>query len=92
MPLIAALVAVAALGVGGIGYFAGWFQSAKPYSQAELKPQQLTNNPSEDPVAVTSVSPDGKYLLYADLEGLHLRTLAKGETQSLPIPDEFCFR
>ena len=42
---------------------------AQPYSQAELKPQQLTANSSEDPVAATSISPDGKYLLYADLEG-----------------------
>jgi hypothetical protein len=41
---------------------------------------------------VTSVSPDGKYLLYADLEGLHLRLIASGETQLLPIPDTFCFR
>jgi hypothetical protein len=52
----------------------------------------LTTNASEDPVAVTSISPDGKYLLYADLEGLHLRLITTGETQSLPIPDSFCFR
>ena len=64
----------------------------RPYTQADLKPQQLTANSSEDPVAVTSISPDGKYLLYSDLEGLHLRLMATGETQSLPIPDEFCFR
>ena len=76
----------------GAGYFAGWFASAQPYSQAQLKPQQLTANSSEDPVTVTSVSPDGKYLLYADLQGLHLRLIASGETQSLPIPDTFCFR
>jgi hypothetical protein len=57
-----------------------------------LKPQQLTAQSSEDPLMVTSVSPDGKYLLYADLEGLHLRLIASGETQLLPIPDTFCFR
>jgi eukaryotic-like serine/threonine-protein kinase len=89
----AAIVAVVAIaGVLGIGYMAGWFQRTQPYSQAELKPQQLTANSSDDPVAVSSISPDGKYLLYADLEGLHLRLMSTGETQSLPIPDEFCFR
>jgi serine/threonine protein kinase len=92
-PLIAAgAVAAVLVCVLVFGYFAGWFSHPQPYSQADLKPQQLTANSSEDPVAVSSVSPDGKYLLYADLEGLHLRLISSGETQSLPIPDEFCFR
>jgi eukaryotic-like serine/threonine-protein kinase len=92
-PMIAAMIlACAIIAVLAGGYFAGWFTKQQPYTQAELKPQQLTANSSEDPVAVTSVSPDGKYLLYADLEGLHLRLLGTGETQSLPIPDAFCFR
>ena len=91
MPAVAgAALAVVALLVAA--YFGGWFTSAHPYSQAELKPQQLTANSSEDPVADTSISPDGKYLLYADLEGLHLKLMATGETQSLPIPESFCFR
>ncbi len=88
----ASVAAVAIVAVLVAAYFAGWFASTQPYSQAQLKPQQLTTNASEDPVAVTSISPDGKYLLYADLEGLHLRLITTGETQSLPIPDSFCFR
>jgi serine/threonine protein kinase len=92
-PILAGAVSAAAIvAVLVAGYFAGWFSSPQPYSQAQLKPQQLTANSSEDPVAVTSISPDGKYLLYADLAGLHLRLMASGETQSLPIPDSFCFR
>ncbi len=90
--LIAALGAIAVVGILVAGYFMGWFARQQPYTQADLKPQQLTVNSSEDPVAVTSISPDGKYLLYADLEGLHLRLLGTGEIQSLPIPDSFCFR
>jgi serine/threonine protein kinase len=86
------IVAIGILAVLAAGYFAGWFGRAQPYSQAQLKPQQLTAQSSEDPLMVTSVSPDGKYLLYADLEGLHLRVIASGETQLLPIPDTFCFR
>ncbi|MGA8151012.1 MAG: serine/threonine-protein kinase [Terriglobales bacterium] len=89
---MAGVAAIAVIAVLAVGYFAGWFTSAQPYSQAQLKPQQLTANSSEDPVAVTSISPDGKYLLYADLEGLNLRLISTGETQSLPIPDAFCFR
>jgi serine/threonine protein kinase len=87
--VVGVVAVVAALGGA---YLRGWFTRSQPYSQAELKPQQLTANSSEDPVAVSSISPDGKYLLYADLEGLHLRLMTTGETQSLPIPDEFCFR
>jgi serine/threonine protein kinase len=90
--LLAAFAAVLVIAVTGIGSFSGWFGSHGPYSQADLKPQALTSNSSEDPVAVTSISPDGKYLLFADLEGLHLRLMTTGETQTLPTPDEFCFR
>jgi serine/threonine protein kinase len=89
---VGALAGVAIVAVLVVGFFAGWFTRQQPYSQTDLKPQQLTANSSEDPVAVSSISPDGKYLLYADLGGLHLRLTATGETQSLPIPDEFCFR
>jgi serine/threonine protein kinase len=90
--LVGVLTGVAGVAVLIIGFLAGWFTRQQPYSQADLKPQQLTANSSEDPVAVTSISPDGKYLLYADLGGLHLKLTATGETQSLPIPAEFCFR
>jgi len=92
-PLLAAAgAAVAVIAVLLAGHSAGWFTSQRPFTQTELKPQQLTANSSEDPVAVASISPDGKYLLYSDLEGLHLRLTASGETQSLPIPEAFCFR
>jgi serine/threonine protein kinase len=91
-PLLLGAAALAALILLAAGYFGGWFAPAKPYTQAELKPQQLTANSTEDPVPVSSVSPDGKYLLYADLEGLHLRLMTSGEVQTLPTPEAFCFR
>ncbi len=87
-----ASAAVGILAVLAAGYFSGWFGSAQPYSQAQLKPRQLTAHSSEDPVMSSSVSPDGKYLLYSDLQGLHLRLISSGETQLVPIPDTFCFR
>ena len=78
--------------VGFAGYKSGWFEPRKPYTQAELNPSQLTANSAEDPVYTAAISPEGKYLAFADLEGLHLKTISSGETQSLPIPNEFCFR
>jgi len=91
-PLIAGAIAAVAIAALAIGYFSGWFSHNRPYTQAELNAKQLTFNSSEDPVARTSISPDGKYLLYSDLQGLHLKLIATGEVQSLPVPDAFCFR
>lgn len=85
-----AVVVIAAIAAGA--YFGGFLGHKGPYSQADLKPQVLTSNSSEDPVALASMSPDGKYLLFADLEGLHLRLMTTGDTQTLPTPDAFCFR
>jgi eukaryotic-like serine/threonine-protein kinase len=90
--LSAGFGAVAIIAVLVFGYSAGWFASSRPWTQAALNPKQVTSNASEDPVAISSLSPDGKYLAFADLEGLHLRVLSTGETQSLPIPSQFCFR
>jgi eukaryotic-like serine/threonine-protein kinase len=90
--LIAGAIAALAVAILVFGYFAGWFSRSRPYAQAELNPKQLTFNSSDDPVARTSISPDGKYLLYSDLQGLHLKVIASAETQSLPVPDAFCFR
>jgi serine/threonine protein kinase len=87
-----AIAALVLAGIAGVGYKAGWFENKRPYTQAELNPAQITTNSAEDPVFTAAMSPDGKYLAFADLEGLHLRSLNGGETQSLPIPNEFCFR
>jgi serine/threonine protein kinase len=90
--LSAGFGAVAIIAVLAFGYMAGWFTSSRPWTQAALNPRQVTTNAVEDPVGLSSISPDGKYLAFSDLEGLHLRVLSSGETQSLPIPDQFCFR
>jgi hypothetical protein len=93
LPLIAGAIAAAALiAVGIAGYKAGWLEPKRTYTQAELNLTQITNNSAEDPIYTAAISPDGKYLAFADLGGLHLRALSSGDTQSLPIPNEFCFR
>ena len=91
-PLVAGVTGLLAAAILILGYLSGWFSPHRAYTQAELNPKQLTFNSAEDPVAESSISPDGKYLLYADLEGLHLKLIATGEIQSLPVPDAFCFR
>ena len=54
---------------------------------AQLKQRQLTVNSSENPVGSAAISPDGKYLAYADLSGIHIRHIETGETQNIPQPE-----
>jgi eukaryotic-like serine/threonine-protein kinase len=63
-------------------------QSSFPREVPELKQRQLTSNSTEDPVAGGSISPDGRYLAYADLRGIHIKELATGEMRTVPQPEE----
>jgi serine/threonine protein kinase len=45
---------------------------------------RLTANPTELAVTSAQISPDGRYLAYADPSGLRIRLLESGETQSIP--------
>jgi DNA-binding winged helix-turn-helix (wHTH) protein/Tol biopolymer transport system component len=51
--------------------------------------QRLTENPSDVPVDSAVISPDGKYLAYADSSGLYLRQISNGETRPLSLPKDF---
>ena len=53
-----------------------------------LKVTQLTDNSPENPVSGGSISPDGKYLAYADLRGMHIKLIGSDEAQSVPQPAE----
>jgi len=55
----------------------------------ELKQRQLTTNSSENAVSGGSISPDGQYLAYADLHGIHIKQIETGETRAVPEPEEF---
>jgi serine/threonine protein kinase/Tol biopolymer transport system component len=89
---VLAVLAVASIGLGIVGQKYNWFGANTVYSQAQLNPKQLTFNSEEDPALVSAISPDGKYLAYTDLDGLHLRLLATGEMQSMPVPKDMCMR
>jgi DNA-binding winged helix-turn-helix (wHTH) protein/Tol biopolymer transport system component len=53
----------------------------------EIKLRQLTINSSENPVIGGAISPDGKYLAYSDIRGLHLKLIETGETRAVPQPE-----
>jgi serine/threonine protein kinase len=54
----------------------GWFRwRAAPSKSAKTEPtlQRLTTNPNENAVSASAISPDGRYLAYADKSGIYLR-------------------
>jgi DNA-binding winged helix-turn-helix (wHTH) protein/Tol biopolymer transport system component len=68
-----------------------WLTRWQPFSSTtkpELKQARLTDNPSENPVASGAVSPDGRYLAYADQKGMHVKLIETGETADIRQPEE----
>ena len=51
--------------------------------------RQLTVSSSENPTTGGAISPDGKYLAYTDLAGVHVKNIETGETRLIPEPDVF---
>jgi serine/threonine protein kinase len=70
----------------------GWFARLASAPPNLATARQITSNPMDDPVVRAAISPDGKYVAYTDLEGLHLRLIKSGATHSIPLPEDFCFR
>ena len=60
-----------------------------PRPGSEAQQLQLTANPIENPVVSAAISPDGRYLAYADLSGLFLRPMDTGETHRVILPEGF---
>jgi len=78
---VAAVVLMLALG----GYY--WFAKQGARSSQLLKERQLTTNVSENSVQSAKISPDGKYLAYSDIKGLHLKLIETGETKLMAAPE-----
>jgi serine/threonine protein kinase/dipeptidyl aminopeptidase/acylaminoacyl peptidase len=65
---------------------AGWFHWHTKLSKSRQSvptQQRLTTNPSENAVSASAISPDGKYLAYADKSGIYLRLMTTGEIHPL---------
>ena len=70
----------------------GLVNRREPLILGEATTEQITFNPAEEPIFLAAISPDNKWLAYADLGGVHLRQNDTGETHLLPVPEGFCFR
>jgi serine/threonine protein kinase len=64
-----------------------WLLLHRPPAPAvELTQKRLTFNSSDDPVGVSAISPDGRYLAYPDAAGIHVKLLSTGEERLIPRP------
>jgi len=59
---------------------------------ATITERQITSNPIEDPVVFAAISPDGKYVAYNDSTAIRIRLIDTGETRTLSVPPNFCYR
>ena len=62
--------------------------SAASISKPAMTQRQLTANAGGHGVNGAAISPDGKYLVYSDDTGLHIKSAETGEMRTLPLPDE----
>jgi Tol biopolymer transport system component/DNA-binding winged helix-turn-helix (wHTH) protein len=69
-----------------------WALWRYPWQRTEFIERKLTANSSENSVNSAAVSPDGKYLAYADSTGIFQKLIRTGETHSVPLPSNFSAR
>jgi serine/threonine protein kinase len=65
-----------------------WWLAHRPGPMPQFNQRRLTANPQDLPVLNAAISPDGKYLGYSDLQGIHVQLLETGETQTMPLPPD----
>jgi serine/threonine protein kinase/Tol biopolymer transport system component len=80
--MLAAIVFMALL-VGG----PFWLADRQTAPVFELRQRQLTANSSENPVEEAAISPDGKYLAFSDMKGIHIKFIGTGDTQTIAEPE-----
>jgi serine/threonine protein kinase len=86
------VIAVIAISTFAAVFAGRWWGSTRSHpEQSMLQQRSITANPRENPVYAAAISPDGRYLTYADFTGVFVRVLETGETHSLPVPEGFCF-
>ncbi len=69
-----------------VGAAVAWYALERPRPKPEPMERQLTANSSELAVRASAISPDGRYLAYADDSGTHLKVINTAETHALPTP------
>jgi serine/threonine protein kinase len=79
----AAMVAVVIIGALSAWFFSHRGAQSKVTQAALPVPRRLASNPTENPITVSAISPDGKFLAYSDRTGTYLRLMSTGEMHSL---------
>jgi Tol biopolymer transport system component/DNA-binding winged helix-turn-helix (wHTH) protein len=80
--IAAAVLAVLVMGTGG-----GWVLARRVNPKVSILERRLTSNAQDDPIISAAISPDGKYLAFADRAGLFMRVVTTGETHSMALPE-----
>jgi serine/threonine protein kinase/Tol biopolymer transport system component len=63
-----------------------WFFPVRWEPLPQFNQRKLTANAEDSPVFNAAISPDGKYLGYADPRGIHLQLVATGEARTAALP------
>jgi serine/threonine protein kinase len=66
-----------------------WFANGQMSSSRavpDLRLRQLTSNSADNRVTSGTISPDGKYLAYADAKGMYIKLIETGEIRAVPEP------
>lgn len=66
-----------------------WALWRYPSRRTEVIERKLTANSSENSVNSAAVSPDGKYLAYADNTGIYVKLIRTGEVHPVTLPPKF---
>ncbi len=69
-----------------------WALPRYPWRRTEVAERQLTANSLENSVTSAAISPDGKYLAFADSTGVYLKLTRTGETHTVSLPLNFATR
>lgn len=84
---ILASAAILVLLIAGTIFWFTKLRSSPAQGLPDVKYRQLTINSSENLVIGGAISPDGKYLAYTDLKGIHIKLVGADETQSVSLPE-----
>jgi DNA-binding winged helix-turn-helix (wHTH) protein/Tol biopolymer transport system component len=85
-------VAAGALFVGIMATVTFWFARHRlpsSHPPPELKLRQLTSSSAENNVINGTISPDGKFLAYSDVAGMHIQNIESGQRQDVLQPEVF---
>lgn len=88
-PAMSAALAVAL--IAAVAAIAVWLRTTTSAARPSVQ-QQITANPLDDPVARASISPDGRFVAYSDLKGIHIQQIATAADRFVPPPPGYCFR